>query len=96
MPKQKRRKGILQSGSANKWDAAGWKILKISTIFFTVLAFLASFAAMLNGGVTFNGMLVEGWKGVWYTTAIAAIAGAIFGCIWLVLFKALSLASKGK
>jgi hypothetical protein len=96
MPKEERRKGILQTGAPDNWNAAGWKILKVSTILFTVLAFLASFAAMQNGGVTFNGMLVEGWRGVWYTTAIAAIAGAIFGCIWLVLFKALSLASKGK
>ncbi len=96
MPDSERRKGILRSGGSVGWSTAGWKILKVSTISFAVLAFIASFAAMLNGGVTLNGQLVEGWKGVWYTTAIAAIAGAIFGCIWLVLFKALSLASKGK
>ena len=96
MPNKERRRGILRSDGSTGWNAAGWKILKLSTILFAVLAFLASFAAMLNGGVTFNGVLVEGWKGVWYTTGIAAIAGAIFGCIWLVLFKALSLASKGK
>jgi len=96
MPSNGRRKGILRTDGSTGWTAMGWKILKLSTISFAVLAFLASFAAMLNGGVTFNGVLVEGWKGVWYTTAVAAIAGAIFGCIWLVLFKALSLASKGK
>ena len=96
MPNKRRRKGVLRPDSSTKWDAAGWKILKLSTILFSVLAFLASFAAMRNGGVTLNGVLVEGWRGVWYTTGIAAIAGAIFGCIWLVLFKALSLASKGK
>lgn len=96
MPDTERRKGILRSSGSAKWNTVGWKILKLSTILFTVLAFLASFAAMQNGGVTFNGVLVEGWKGVWYTTGIAAIAGALFGCIWLVLFKALSLASKGK
>lgn len=96
MRKQGRRRGILRSDGSTKWNSAGWKILKVSTISFAVLAFLASFAAMTNGGVTFNGVIVEGWKGVWYTTLIAAIAGALFGCIWLVLFKALSMASKGK
>ena len=96
MPDKGRRKGILSTGGSSTWNAAGWKVLKLSTILFAALAFLASFAAMKNGGVTFNGVLVEGWKGVWYTTAIAAIAGALFGCIWLLLFRALSLASKEK
>lgn len=96
MPNGRKRKDILRTGDEVSWVSAGWKILKVSTILFTVLAFLASFAAMQSGGVTFNGVLVEGWKGVWYTTGIAAIAGMIFGLIWLLLFKALNLASKGK
>ncbi len=96
MPDRRNRKGILDRRIASGWNTTGWKILRTSTILFMVLAFLASFAAMMNGGVTFNGVLVEGWKGVWYTTGIAAIAGALFGAIWLLLFKALNQISKGK
>ena len=96
MPDKGRRKGILDADGFRGWGMAGWKRLRTSTILFAVLAFLASFAAMTNGGVTFNGVLVEGWKGVWYTTGIAAVAGAIFGCIWLLLFKAIGSISKGK
>ena len=94
MPDGQKRRGIIRGGGAGLWQSAGWKILRISIILFTVLAFLASFAAMRNGGVTFNGVLVQGWTGVWYVTGIAAIAGFLFGCVWLLLFKAMSMASK--
>lgn len=96
MPDGSRRRGILRKSDAGIWNSTGWKILKLSTTWFTGLAFLASFAAMRSGGVTFNGIVVEGWAGVWFTTGIAAIAGLLFGCIWLILFKALALAAKGK
>ncbi len=91
-----RRKGIMPlSRNSKLWQTAGWKTLKRSTIWFIVLGFVGSASSMLGeGGVTFNGMLISGWKGVWYTTLIMAVAGFAFGCIWLLLFRALSLASK--
>lgn len=94
MPNGQKRRGIIRGGNAGIWRSAGWKILRVSIILFTVMGFLASFAAMQNGGVTFNGVLVEGWIGVWYVTGIAAVAGFLFGAIWLLLFKAMSMASK--
>lgn len=93
MPKRSRR-GIIRGGNARWWQSTGWKIMRVSIILFMVMGFLASFAAMRNGGVTFNGVLVEGWTGVWYVTGITAFAGFLFGAIWLLLFKAMSMASK--
>lgn len=62
---------------------------------FTVLGFAASAAALVGtGGITVNGRLVEGWTGVWIVTAACAVAGVLFGMIWLLIFKTLALASR--
>ena len=63
---------------------------------FTLLGFFAAFAGMAgSGGITVNGTLVEGWRGVWLVTLACAVAGLLFGCVWLLIFKALREASKG-
>ncbi|MGB7432204.1 MAG: hypothetical protein WA921_07020 [Ahrensia sp.] len=78
------------------WNSAGFTVLKWSVVCFTVLGFAAGFAAISNGsGITLNGRLIEGWVGVWTLTGLCSVAGALFGLIWVLIFKALAMAAKG-
>lgn len=92
----KRRKGIVPlARDAALWQSTGWKVLKICTIVFTILGFLGAFAAVQGtGGLTISGELMTGWRAIWFVTAAMAMAGFLFGSIWLIIFKALSIASK--
>lgn len=95
--KHKNRDGLVPlSRDASMWNSAGWTVLKWSMVCFAVMGFLASFAAITNGeGITINGTLMPGWRGVWFVTGICIVAGGLFGLIWVLIFKALALAAKG-
>ena len=94
--RHKGRAGVVPiARNASLWTSTGWRVLKWSIGIFAVMGFIASFAGLAgSGGITINGTLVPGWRGVWMVTAACAFAGLLFGAIWLLIFKALALASR--
>ena len=77
------------------WRAVGWRVFKYCALAFAAFGFLAGFAAARNGNVVALGSLsFSGWSAVWAVTALMTAAGCLFGAVWLLIFKALALASR--
>jgi hypothetical protein len=85
----------LVAGDETFWRTAGWRVFKWCMIVFAVLGFLAGFAAAKNGNsLSFGALVFAGWYGVAAVTALMAFAGGLFGAVWLLIFRALALASR--
>jgi hypothetical protein len=77
------------------WQAVGRRVFKFSIAAFAILGLLAGIAAARNGtGVPIGPFVFAGWSAVWAVTLMMAAAGALFGAVWLLIFKALALASR--
>lgn len=86
---------MATDGDGSHWNTIGWQFLRGSTIVFALLGFIGAAAAVIgSGGMRFNGVLVEGWRGVWLVTAGGVLAGFLFGLIGLLIFKTLAIASR--
>ena len=77
------------------WRRVAWRVFKLSVAVFAALGFLAGLAAARSGNsVPLGTFSVSGWLAVWAVTGLMAAAGALFGAVWLIIFKALALASR--
>ncbi len=76
------------------WHAASFAALKWCTGIGLGLGFLAGLAGLMSGGLSFSGTIVTGWTGVWSATLALGVAGLMFGCVLMLLFRALALASR--
>jgi hypothetical protein len=77
------------------WRGAGRRVFRISVISFGILGLLAGLAVARSGGeVSFGLFAVSGWQAIWAVGLLMAVAGGLFGAVWLIIFKALALASR--
>ncbi len=77
------------------WRAVGWRVFRICVIAFGILGLLAGLAVARSGGEVSLGLFsVSGWPAVWAVGFLMAVAGGLFGAVWVIIFKALALASR--
>jgi len=77
------------------WATVGWRVFRICVIAFGILGLLAGLAVARNGSEVSLGIFAaSGWQAVWLVALLMAAAGGLFGAVWLIIFKALALASR--
>jgi len=77
------------------WRAVGWRVLRICVIAFGILGLLAGLAVARSGNYVSLGLItVSGWQAIWVVALLMAAVGGLFGAVWLIIFKALALASR--
>ena len=95
MPDGRDRAPITLQGSGPMWVSAGWTVFRWSVIGFGLLGFAGSTAAVIGtGGVSLSGHVVEGPPGILAVTMVCLVAGALFGSVWFLIFRALALAAQ--
>jgi hypothetical protein len=77
------------------WRWIGWRVFRISVVSFGILGLLAGLSVARSGGEVSLGLFsVSGWQSVWAVALLMAAAGGLFGAVWLIIFKALALATR--
>jgi predicted membrane channel-forming protein YqfA (hemolysin III family) len=77
------------------WRRIGWRVFRISVISFGILGLLAGLSVARSGGEVSLGLYTAtGWQAIWVVALLMAAAGGLFGAVWLLIFKALALASR--
>ncbi|MFZ2102789.1 MAG: hypothetical protein WAU86_19720 [Oricola sp.] len=78
------------------WAKIGRRVFVLCVIAFAILGLLAGLAVSRNGtAVALGPLSFAGWSAVWALTGMIAVAGGLFGAVWLIIFKALAHASRG-
>ncbi|QKV18181.1 hypothetical protein [Oricola thermophila] len=78
------------------WRSAGMRVFRICVVIFAILGMLAGLAVARSGtAVSLGGITVSGWQAIWIVAVLMTGAGALFGAVWLIIFKALAHASRG-
>ena len=86
---------ISLKGNSPMWRSAGWTVFRWSVIGFGLLGLAGSSAAVIGaGGVSLSGHVMTGLPAILAVTAACLVAGALFGSVWLLIFRALALASQ--
>lgn len=77
------------------WLNAAWSILKWSTIGGLGLGFAVGTLSHLSGNtISANGLVFEGWYGVWLITLACGAGGFLFGLCWMLVFRAIGEAAR--
>ncbi|WP_235818086.1 hypothetical protein [Brucella thiophenivorans] len=84
---------LIENGGP--WRSAAWPMIKWCTTGGLCLGFMAGILSLLGGNtISFNGIAIAGWYGVWTLTLALGTSGFLFGLVWALVFRAIEFAAR--